>query len=79
MSCGVVATITLLTLCAIPRSGCLGSTVGGDARARGVLQHDLAWARDPAFGEMLPAQLKKPWANLCEMGDKPIEYSQSDI
>ncbi len=60
-------------------SGCLGSTVGGDARARGVLQHDLGWAKAQTFGDMLPVLLKRPWANLREMGDKPIEYSQSDI
>jgi hypothetical protein len=60
-------------------SGCLGSTVGGNARARGVLQHDLEWAKEQRFGQMLPEQLKRPWMNLKEMGQGTGEFSQDDI
>jgi hypothetical protein len=62
-----------------PHSGCLGSTVGGSARARGVLQHDLEWAKEESFGAMLPPQLKRPWSNLREMGQGTGEFSQDDV
>lgn len=27
----------------------MGNSRGGDARARGILQHDVRWMRDPKF------------------------------
>lgn len=33
--------------------GCMGDARGGAIRARNILQHGLAWASEPSFGEVL--------------------------
>ncbi|KDQ10252.1 hypothetical protein BOTBODRAFT_190580 [Botryobasidium botryosum FD-172 SS1] len=47
---------------------CIGdATRSGASRARNILQHDLAWMHDWAFGETLPGRLVPMWRRLVEM------------
>ncbi len=63
--------------------GCYGCPPPGDtARARNILQHDLAYTRDPGFRDSLPQPLRPMLDRLNgwqkELDGKEVGYSQDD-
>jgi hypothetical protein len=61
--------------------GCYGSPPAGDTtRARVILQHGLAYTRDPAFVDSLPESLKPmvKKLNSLQEGVGEVGYSQDD-